>query len=894
MRAPFLIAVFFLYITMFFGISGCSSQDFPDDSGYQSLAISLLVENSKQDVTIGGTVTGYYGSGLTLVLNSDENLTIPSGASSFTFTSSVKEGDVYSVKVGENPTSPAQTCTASQNAGIASGTSITNISLACSSTTYTISGTISGLTGTGLVLQNNSGDDLAIDSGTTSFSFKTSVADGAGYSVTVKTSPTSPDQTCTVSSGSGTVSTANVTNVSVSCSVKSYTIGGTISGLSGSGLVLQLNSSETLSVSSGSTSFSFTSGVSDGSTYSVAVQTSPSSPNQTCTVTSGSGTVSGAAISSVQVTCSTTTYTVGGTITGLSGNSLVLQNNLGDDLTVASGSTSFTFPTAVADNSAYSVTVMTAPTSPTQSCVVSSGSGTIASSNITGVSIACTTSTYTIGGTLSGLSSGSVGITLNGYQNLTINANGSFVFPSAMSDATSYNVTVFAQPSGGYCTVTNGSGTLAGAAITSVSVSCAIIATGTYDTSFGTSGVLSYGITAGDMTLVRMAYGGDGKLHISGYGTGIAGGADADAFACRLSTAGVLDATFNGGACSTTASVPTQTATLLAPQSMVVDSTYRMILSGSAGNADVDAILIGLLDGSPDTAGFAASNGYLFVDDPGTDSYTDADYFSAVTTTYVSAVEKFLVVGTAATSASVNKLIIFRYNTDGTLDTSFNGTGYLVTGLTVDKNTIRNIVMDGSNFYITGEISSVPFIAKFDSAGAAVSGFGSSGIMNFTSGEFWNAKKGADGKFYFVGQKTGGDATKDAWVVRLNTDGTMDNSFDTDGEMTLSTGTNEIFNAIDFDKKGNLICVGYNLNGAVESLLFSRITSDGILDTTFVTSDASIETSASGYFLDKQILNGSSTSERATSVYVHTDGLIYVGAIAANPTNHQAVLLRFK
>ncbi len=81
---------------------------------------------------------------------------------------------------------------------------------------YTVSGTISGLNGTGLVLQNNGGDDLSISS-TGTFNFATAVADGAGYNVMVKTQPSGPSQACMVSSGSGTVSGANVTNVSVLC-----------------------------------------------------------------------------------------------------------------------------------------------------------------------------------------------------------------------------------------------------------------------------------------------------------------------------------------------------------------------------------------------------------------------------------------------------------------------------------------------------------------------------------------------------------------------------------------------------------------------------------------------------------------------------------------------------
>ena len=84
-----------------------------------------------------------------------------------------------------------------------------------STPTYTISGTVSGLTSGTLVLKNNNGDDLTINANSTSFTFVTAQASGAGYAVTVGTQPSG--LTCSVSSGSGTIASANVTNVVVAC-----------------------------------------------------------------------------------------------------------------------------------------------------------------------------------------------------------------------------------------------------------------------------------------------------------------------------------------------------------------------------------------------------------------------------------------------------------------------------------------------------------------------------------------------------------------------------------------------------------------------------------------------------------------------------------------------------
>lgn len=85
---------------------------------------------------------------------------------------------------------------------------------------YTISGTVSGLTGTGLELQLNAEGDvqvrrIAADGG---FVFPDPVETGIGYEVTVAGQPT--DQTCGVSQGQGTVTEA-VSDVNVNCADES-------------------------------------------------------------------------------------------------------------------------------------------------------------------------------------------------------------------------------------------------------------------------------------------------------------------------------------------------------------------------------------------------------------------------------------------------------------------------------------------------------------------------------------------------------------------------------------------------------------------------------------------------------------------------------------------------
>ncbi len=96
----------------------------------------------------------------------------------------------------------------------------------CAAASYAIGGTVSGLTGTGLVLQNNGGNNLAVNANG-SFTFTTPVASGSPYNVTVLTQPSG--QACTVSGGSGTVGSAPIASVAVTCSSGPFSISTTAS-----------------------------------------------------------------------------------------------------------------------------------------------------------------------------------------------------------------------------------------------------------------------------------------------------------------------------------------------------------------------------------------------------------------------------------------------------------------------------------------------------------------------------------------------------------------------------------------------------------------------------------------------------------------------------------------
>jgi len=442
-----------------------------DNGSINGIAVSnVTIICSTASYTIGGTVSGYTGSGLVLQNNGSDDLTI-SANGTFTFSSAIIDGSEYAVSVRTLPDSPNQICSVSNGSGTLGGTAVSSITVTCSTNAYTVGGTVSGYASSGLVLQNNGSDDLTINA-EGNFTFSNVIADGSNYTVTVLTQPGNPNQVCTISNGSGAVSGAAISGVTVSCSTTSYMVGGTVSGYTGNGLVLQNNGGDDLTINAEG-NFTFNSAVADSSEYAVSVLIQPNSPNQVCTISNGSGTLGGAAISSVTVACSTTSYTVGGTVSGYTGSGLVLQNNNGDDLPVSANG-AFSFNSALTDGSGYAVRVQTQPDSPNQICTVNNGHGIVSGAVVSGVAIICSADSYTVGGTVSGYAGSSLVLQNNGSDDLTINAGGNFTFSSAVANGSNYTVTVLTQPGSlnQMCTVSNGSGTISGTAVSNVSVIC--------------------------------------------------------------------------------------------------------------------------------------------------------------------------------------------------------------------------------------------------------------------------------------------------------------------------------------------------------------------------------------------------------------------------------------
>ena len=347
------------------------------------------------------------------------------------------------------------------------------------STPHTIGGTVEGLS-----INSGSGVDL-LDNGANpktmrvngAFTLPQVLATGATYNVTVGMQ--SVGLACVVTNGSGTVGTTNVTNVLVDCSVGNE-IGGGISNLGpGQSIVLLDNGGDALTLDNRNATNSFTGPfhfktlLAKGQTYDVTVGRQP--VGQICTVTNNTGTVGIGNVTSVDVRCNPG-ISIGGTLGGLNAESaVVLLDNGANPKEVKNGP--FTLPQVFATGATYNVTVGTQPVG--HACVVTNGSGTVGTTNVTNVVVDCSAG-YSIGGTIHNLDPGqSVVLLDNGGNALTLDNRisassftGAFQFKTLLAKGQTYDVTVGRQPVGQICTVTNNTGTVGSGNVNSVDVTC--------------------------------------------------------------------------------------------------------------------------------------------------------------------------------------------------------------------------------------------------------------------------------------------------------------------------------------------------------------------------------------------------------------------------------------
>lgn len=189
------------------------------------LMLSLAACGGKKTYNVSGTLVNTAGvetsvnnTGLVLA-NGSDTVTVPAGASRFTFPNQIDYGDEYNITVVNSPVH--MTCLPSTYSSGSAGHYVSIEALIqCYQNTFAVSGTVTGLTatGTGLVIANGAATYLLTTAADPTFSFE-GIPVGTTYGITINTQPVG--QTCSVSttgtSGTGTMGDAAVSGVVINC-----------------------------------------------------------------------------------------------------------------------------------------------------------------------------------------------------------------------------------------------------------------------------------------------------------------------------------------------------------------------------------------------------------------------------------------------------------------------------------------------------------------------------------------------------------------------------------------------------------------------------------------------------------------------------------------------------
>ena len=445
-------------------------------------------------------------------------------------------------------------------------------------------------------------------------------------------------------------------------------------------------------------------------------------------------------------------------------------------------------------------------------------------------------------------------------------------------------MTVSTQPTGQNCIVTNGSGTLSGASVTDVSVGCAI--SGSLDPSFDTDGIFGYD-SAGAGTPNdggrAIAVQSDGKILVAGYRWN---GSDLDMAVWRLNTDGTPDTTFDsdgvfvhhdaaGGGENDEAFGIT-----LQPDGKILVTGQSFGVTGNPIKY-IDMVVWRLnTDGSLDTT--FDTDGFVLGGDPagGQDGH---EYGYGIT---VQSDGKILVAGRSwGTTAD---MVVWRLNTDGSPDTTFDSNGTFVHdnaaggagddygyGITVQSD--GKILVAGYSHNGTNNDMAV---WRLNTNGSPDTTFDSDGIFvhdNAAGGSGDDQGRAitlqSDGKILVTGHSVNAGANNDIVAWRLNTDGSPDTTFDTDGIFVNAGGSGDDQGyGITQQSDGKILVAGYSHNGGNFDTVALRLNTDGSPDTNF---------DSDGIFVHNNAAGGNG-DDQGHAITLQSDGKILVTGYSVN------------
>ncbi len=187
---------------------------------------------------------------------------------------------------------------------------------------------------------------------------------------------------------------------------------------------------------------------------------------------------------------------------------------------------------------------------------------------------------------------------------------------------------------------------------------------------------------------------------------------------------------------------------------------------------------------------------------------------------------------------------IFRFNNNGSPDSTFSGDGKATTHFGGDYEVISSIAVqnDGKlvavgQTAIANSTTITVAIAKYDTNGRLDNTFGVDGKLTdyFQQGSttYNSSLVQKDGKLV-VGGSTWNGQDFDFVLVRYDKNGSLDKTFNTVGYKIINFGSaNDYVNSIAVQKDGKIVAAGSTGNGGNADFAISRVNPDGSIDSTF-------------------------------------------------------------
>jgi uncharacterized delta-60 repeat protein len=367
-----------------------------------------------------------------------------------------------------------------------------------------------------------------------------------------------------------------------------------------------------------------------------------------------------------------------------------------------------------------------------------------------------------------------------------------------------------------------------------------------------------------------MALQSDGKIILAGSGVPVA---FSDYGTARFNTNGSLDTTFNSTGIVTT----NLGGTLEDILAVIVQPDGKIVGAGRTMNATWDIGLVryhsnGSLDTTFNTTGIVETTVGASIDQAaGIVLQPDG---------------KLVTVG-GCTMATVD-ICLVRYHSNGSLDTTFNATGRVTTTIGAGSDYAQSILLQPDGKLVVGGAShngaNDDFaLVRYHTDGSLDTTFNGTGKVTTAIGAagdiIYAMALRADGKIIAAGSSHNG-ANEDFALAQYNTDGSIDTTFGTAGKVTTPVGTGNDFSySIALQSDGKIIVAG-TAGNALNDFAVVRYTSSGALDPTF--NDTGI------------IVKDLGGIDIAKCVAVQSDGRIVVGGygeVAGLPT---LVLLRYR